>query len=44
MPLLNSDSRRFIRSRHYSHQQRSLRTESVRERIELVAPPGGKGR
>jgi hypothetical protein len=44
MPLLHANSRRFSRTLHYSHQQRSIRTDAVRERIELVAPPGGKGR
>jgi hypothetical protein len=38
MALLTSSSRRFARSRDYSHNQRRDRVERVRERIDLVAP------
>lgn len=44
MSLLHPNHLRFSRTLHYSHQQRRIRIESVRARIELVAPPGGKGR
>lgn len=38
MALLNSTSRRFARTRQYSHEQRSNRIAQVRERIELASP------
>lgn len=44
MPLLSSSSRRFARTYRHSHEQRQNRIDSVRTRIELIAPTGLPGR
>lgn len=38
MALLTSSSRRFHRTRSYSHEQKRERIAHVRERIDLAAP------